>query len=79
MCKEPHGRRDSLWTKGPAGAGMPLCSSASLTPSLITPPPAFPSAPLASFFAVEHVEQASSSGPLAVPAPSSRHTILTSH
>ena len=63
MCKEAHGRRDSLWTEGSAVEGKPPCSSASLTPSLITPPPAYPSAPLASLFALEHVEQAASSGP----------------
>ena len=62
MCKEAHGRRDSLWTEGSAVEVKPPCSSASLTPSLITPPPAYPSAPPASLFALEHVEQAASSG-----------------
>ena len=55
-------RRESLWTEGSAVAGRPPCSSASLTPSLITPPPTYPFAPLASLFALEHVEQASLSG-----------------
>ena len=63
MCKESHGSRDSLWTEGSAVAGRPPCSSAPVTPSLITSPPTFPSAPLASLLALEHVEQASSSGP----------------
>ena len=62
MFKEAHGRRDSLWTEGSPVEGKPPCSSASLTPCLITPPPAYPSAPLASLFAPEHVEQAASSG-----------------
>ena len=30
-------RRDSLWTEGSAVAGRPPCSSACLTPSLISP------------------------------------------
>ena len=63
MCKESYGRRDSLWTEDSAVAGRPPCSSVSLTPSLITTPPAFPSDPLVSLFALEHVEQTSSSGP----------------
>lgn len=54
-----------LWMEGSAVAGRPPCSSASLTPSLITPPHAYPSAlPLAFVFAIEHVEQASSSSGL---------------
>ena len=50
-------------------AGRPPCSSASLTPSLITPHLAYPSAPVASLFAFEHVEQISSSGPWQWPFP----------
>ena len=63
MCKGGHGKKDSLWTEGSAVAETPPCSSASLTPSLITPARAYPSGPLASLFAFEHVKQASSSGP----------------
>ena len=72
--------REILWTEGSAVAGRPPCSSASLTPSLITPPPAYPSAPLAFVFAIEHVEQASFFlRSLAVASHSFRHIILTSH
>ena len=63
-CWEHCERRDSLWTEGSALAGRPPCSSTSLTPSLITPPLDYPSAPLAFSFAFEHVDPASSSGPL---------------
>jgi len=57
-------KRDSLWSEGSAIAGRPCFSLASLTPSLITPLLAYPFALLASLFAFEHVEPASSSDPL---------------
>lgn len=75
MCKEPHGKRDSLWMEGSAVAGRPPCSSASLTTSLITPPPTYSFAPWllvctwtcgTSIFVRF----------LAVAAPSARHTLL---
>ena len=59
--KESHERRDSVWTEVSAVTGKPPYSS-SLTTSLVTLL-AYSSAPLASLFALEHVEQAASSGP----------------
>ena len=53
-CWEQHRRSDSLWTEGSLVVGRPPCSSASLTPSLITPVLAY--SPLASLFGSEHVE-----------------------
>ena len=50
-----------LWTESCSRKATLFLSI--LTPSLITPPLPYPSAPLASFFAVENVEQACSSGP----------------
>ena len=64
-CWEQHGRRDSLWSEGSAIAGRPCFSSASLTPSLITPPLAYSFALLAALFAfVCRGRSASSSDPL---------------
>ena len=56
--KESHVRRDSVWTEVSAVTGRPPYSSASLTPSLVTPLLAYSSAPLASLFGFEQVEPA---------------------
>lgn len=56
--KESHERRDSVWTEVSAVTGRPPYSSASLTPSVVTPLLAYSSALLASLFGFEQVEPA---------------------
>ena len=57
--KESHERRDSVWTEVSSVTGRPPYSSASLTPSVVTPLLAYSSALLASLFGFEQVEPAS--------------------